>query len=148
MAKNILWLDNDPAFIAPYVTLLANEGYDVTVVTSLSEAENVLTTNRYDLLILDMMVPTKTDEEERVYDPGLTDAGLKSGVLFYQRMKARLDATGTAVFVLTIGLNSRAVEDFVEAGLPRAHFGSKMNLREASVLLAAIKPILLSGVSS
>src|SRR5436305_5859288 len=118
MNRRVLWLDNDPLYIGPYVKSLEDIGDVVTVVTNVTKAEELVNENAYDLLIIDAMIPAMDDEEEIIYPPQETDRGLKMGVAFYRRLKERLARKGTAVLALTVRLDETIQKEFELAGLP------------------------------
>ena len=146
VTKKVLWLDNDSAYLEDYVKTLEGAGYVVKVVTNVTAAENELQKGRYDLLLLDVMIPTKSESEEELYPPEATDSGLKTGLVFYQRMKSVLEAGHTAVLVMTVRLDSGILEGFVEAGLDRGQFSTKMALRETQTFMAKIEKIIHTPV--
>lgn len=129
MTKEILWLDNDPSYLTPYVDALQYHGYKVTITTSLLAAEELVEFYGYDLLILDVMIPTKSPEEEKVYETDETDYNLKSGLVFYKRMREMLNSTNTQVLVMTVKLDQDIVDEFLNAGLPQECFTTKMRVR-------------------
>src|SRR2546430_2736293 len=105
MSKRILWLDNDSAYLYPFVEALEDEGYETKVVESLTDAERLLKSERYDLMIIDAMIPTMGVEEEKRYEPRQTDLGYKTGLLFYVLNKAALEKAGTRVMIMTVRLD-------------------------------------------
>jgi CheY-like chemotaxis protein len=146
MAGQILWLDNDVYDIKPYVDALRDEGYQVTVVSTVGDADMLIGRERYDLLILDVMVPTKNEEEEAHYLPEETEQGLKTGLILYRRLKRKLE--GAKVLVLTVRLDKAIEEEFFAAGLPRECFETKYTLREAGVFLDKVKSLLTTTPKS
>ena len=128
MAKDVLWLDNDVSFVIPYKEQLEAEGYHVTVVRTVSEASRKVHTYTYDLIILDVMVPTKGEAEEREYPPTETESGHKTGLVFYRRIRSKLPAH-TKVFVLTVMLDESVKAEFLAAQLPAGNFATKFSLR-------------------
>lgn len=145
MSKRVLWLDNDIAYIAPYKEALDSEGYSVTAVRTVHEADACLDEGPYDLLILDVMIPTKEADEERVYQPSVTDYGHKTGLVFYRRNRERLAAAKTAVLVMTVRLDEYVKNEFAESELPAANFTTKFTLRDVNVFLKKINAILKKG---
>jgi CheY-like chemotaxis protein len=141
MRNKILWLDNDLAYIEPYVEILRESGFEVNPVPTITQAEDQLKGD-YDLLILDIMIPTKTEQEEQVYRPERTEAGRKTGLAFYTRMKQALEEKGCRLLVLTVRLDESIFEEFLAAGLPRECYDTKMTLREAPIFLERVKDIL------
>jgi CheY-like chemotaxis protein len=142
VAKRILWLDNDSSYIRPYVNALRNRGFEVTVKTTLTEAEANLSSEAYDLLILDVMIPTKSEVEEELYPPGKSDLGHKTGLLFYQRVRESLATSKTLVLVLTVRLDREILNEFLDAKLEKAGFATKFGLREVSKFLDKVRSLI------
>lgn len=142
MSKNILWLDNDPTWIDPYVAAIKQMGHEVTVVTTVTKAELAIKSNRYDLLILDVMVPTKTEEEEIAYPPELTKGGTQTGLVFYQRMKELIVAADTRVLAMTLRLDEKIKDAFIAEGLPADSFATRLTLRDVSVFSEKLLALL------
>lgn len=142
MSKRILWLDNDPAYLETYEEALKESGFEVEIVTTVTAAERLIESKEYDLLLLDVMIPTKNEAEENLYPPETTDSGLKTGLLFYRRMKAKLDQLKTPVLVMTVRLDSGILDEFVKAGLKPDNFCTKVALRERPVFIDKVKEVL------
>jgi CheY-like chemotaxis protein len=147
MAKQILWLDNDPRYTDPYVQALRDRGDSVAVVTNVTDAEALIRKNPYDLTIIDAMIPTIDEAEEEVYPPRETDRGLKMGLLFYKRMKEILDQKKIAVLVMTVRLDEVIQNELIEAGLPTEAFITKLAVRRVNTFLEAVDLICQSGTS-
>ena len=141
MPKNILWLDNDVKLIDPYVDGMRQEGYDVTAVNNVSEAEALINEKKYDLLILDVMIPL-FPKEESDYNPGETSMGANTGLVFYKRNKDKLGKKETVVLVMTVRLDSEIQDAFTKEGMPTDCFETKHTLRELPVFLEKIKGLL------
>jgi CheY-like chemotaxis protein len=148
MSTQILWLDNDLAYLEPYVEALTDEGYQVTVVGTVGEAEFRLEKGHYDLLILDVMIPTKNDNEEINYSPELTKQGQKTGLVFYQRVKDVLEQAKTKVLVMTVRLDKEVLNEFRDSDLPRDRFATKFALREVEVFLKKVRDTLNNDQSA
>lgn len=147
MKKRIMWLDNDTLLIGLMADSLRSADYDVEVIKSVLEAEILIndnTRNPYDLIILDVMIPTLSKEEERVYPPYITDANTATGLAFFRRMKALLKELGTQVFVVTQRLDSSVRDSFVQEGLPIANFATKYLLRKPDNIIRCIQILLES----
>jgi CheY-like chemotaxis protein len=142
MPERILWLDNDPAYLEPFVEALAEEGYEVEVVATVAEAEQSLREKRYELLLLDVMIPTINAKEEERFDPVLTKMGNNTGLLFFTLNKELMEQRGMRLLVMTVRLDKPIMDEFVKAGLPRTSFATKYDLRDANVFLARIRGIL------
>ena len=53
--KSILWLDNDKALIYPYLSELKRHNIKTEVTNSVLEAEELLKSSKFDLVIIDVM---------------------------------------------------------------------------------------------
>jgi len=144
--SRILWLDNDLAETRPYVSALTRNGYDVTVVKSISECEQHLEADtvalHHDLLILDVMVPTKNESEEEKYPPDATQRGTVTGLAVWRHWSARLRENGTKVLILTVRLDQTIKNDFINSGLPRDSFATKLDLRDTERFVECVNRIL------
>lgn len=138
MSKQILWLDNDTAYLVPFVEALEDEGYSVVVVESLTDAEQSLRDKKFDLLIVDIMIPTLSRKEETRYRPEDTDLGYKTGLVFYKQNKEALQKAGTRVMVMTVRLDKAIMDDFIKAGLPGSAFATKYEMAEPTNFLNKI----------
>jgi CheY-like chemotaxis protein len=144
--RRILWLDNDLAETKPYVRALARNGYDVTVVKSISECEALLeldsAVTHHDLLILDVMVPTKTEDEEAKYPPEITQRGTVTGLAVWKNWSSRLEQNGTKVLVLTVRLDQTVKDDFTAAQLPKGAFATKLDLSDTTAFVNHISRMI------
>jgi CheY-like chemotaxis protein len=143
MSKSILWLDNDTAYINVYIKLLRNQpkSYEVTVASTLTEAEGYLKEATYDLVILDVMIPTTNEEEETAYPPDQTDHGLKMGLSFYKAHQQKLTAAKTKVLILTARIDEAIKQGFVNEGLPAECIVEKAEVGDVSDFLSKVEEI-------
>lgn len=142
MPRRILWLDNDSANTRPYVSALSKRGDDVQVVTTISQAEDLLVNQNYDLLILDVMIPTRDAKEEKLYPFNETDEGHKTGLVFYKRMRDLLGDRLPPVLVTTVRLDKEILDEFVEGGLHRERFSTKFAIRDVTRFLTKVDSVL------
>lgn len=142
MPQRILWLDNDPGYLEPFVEALTDDGYDVEVVPTVAEAETALHSATYDLFLLDVMIPTVNASEEQRFDPSETKLGVQTGLVFYRLNKDLIEGAGTKILVMTVRLDKSIMDQFVAAGLPADRFATKYDLRDSSVFLAKIHSVL------
>jgi CheY-like chemotaxis protein len=142
MSAKVLWLDNEPGDIKSFVKELRGHGYNVTVERSVSEAEKLLESNRYDLLIVDVMIPTVSENEEDLYPPEDTNLGRSTGLLFYKRVRKHLQQAGTSVLIMTVRLDKKIQQGFIEVGIPPDCFTTKLALRRVPDFLDKIQEIL------
>lgn len=141
MSRTVLWLDNDPPQIEPYVVALRRDGIDVRVERTVSGAERALE-DEPGLVIVDVMVPTKSSEEERLYSPDETDAGFKTGLVFFRRNGERIRSYGGKILVMTVRLDEEIYNQFISAGLKADEFATKFSLREVPSFLRRVLPLL------
>jgi CheY-like chemotaxis protein len=144
--KKILWLDNDKAYTIFGVSFLEEKGYSVTVVETPTEAEQKLKQTTYDLIIIDVMVPTKTAQEEENYRPEETERGYKTGLVFYRKHRYLFSGNGTRVLVLTVRLDKTIQEEFSKAALPPEWFSTKYELQDVNDLYEKVESILSGSV--
>ena len=144
MSKKILWLDDDTYFAKDLGKKLIEAGYFVTHAEELVKAERFLKDNKYDLLILDVMIPYKTKEAEKLYPPEETATGREAGLYFYRRMKDKLAENGTKVLVFTILVSHEIRKKFLDAGLKAENFSTKFQLRFGADFVKKVNK-LLSG---
>jgi CheY-like chemotaxis protein len=142
MPKRILWFDNDRAYLIPFVDALTDEGYQVEVAEDLTEAEQFLNKSRYDLVILDVMIPTKSELEETRYRPEETDLGYKTGLIFYGKLKTELAKLGTRTMVMTVRLDKAIMDEFIKSGLPPAAYATKYEMSDPLLFLRKIHSVL------
>ena len=140
--SKILWFDNDSGSLVPYVNGLRQTGHEVTAVTTIAAAEEAIGGQNFDLLILDVMIPTKTEDEEKEYPPSETDFGHKTGLILYRKQREHLKGVGTRVLVMTVRLDSGIVAEFIASGLPKGNFATKVTLRDAHDFMAKINEVL------
>src|SRR5216683_3730302 len=138
----ILWLDNDIAQTTPYVAALERHGFEVTVVKTITECEQQLETDtlesHHDLVIFDVMVPTKNLNEEERYPPDITQRGISTGLAVWSRWSNRLRQNGTKTLVLTVRLDQALKNRFLSAGLPKKSFATKLDLRETDTFIERV----------
>jgi len=145
MSKKILWLDNDRAQVNPYLETLNEEGYLAEVVTTVTEAESLLNSSRYDLFILDVMIPTKASDEEKRFPPDRTEHGRKLGLYFFLEYKEKFEGDNTQILVLTQRIDLDIRDEFIKAGLPSEQFCTKFALRDVEVFLKKINGLIQSN---
>jgi CheY-like chemotaxis protein len=142
MGKKILWLDDDEARIAPWLKGLKRERHDVTNVTMLSQAWSLLEKETFDLLLLDVMIPTQTAEEESLFPPKETDFGYISGLCFYRKLLPDPVRNHMPVLVLTIRWDAVTRKAFKDEGLPEDCFGGKFELRRVQDFLRKVEKVI------
>lgn len=142
MPKHILWLDNDLPYIRPYVKALRMKDYEVADVAVVSKAEHLLEQFPFDLIILDVMVPTQTVDESRNYSFTETDKGHKTGLVFYKRIRDKMGDKLPTVLVMTVRLDQEIKKEFIKSGLKEENFNTKYSLRDVSKFLKKIQSII------
>jgi CheY-like chemotaxis protein len=142
MTRRILFLDNDTAYLKPYKEVLEDDGYEVEVAESVTRAKELLNTSKFDLLILDVMIPPVSEQELLHYKPQETHLGLTTGLLFYKFNQAELQRIGVNVLVMTIRLDKNIMDDFIKAGLSPTAYVTKYAMSDPIEFLGKIHQIL------
>lgn len=137
----ILWLDNDRGLYTEYSRVLTENGYDVEAVESAVEAERALASGEHDLVMVDVMVPTQNAQEELTYSPEETDAGYKTGLVFWKRNKDFLTSRGIPVLVCTVRLDEEIRNEFMQAGLQDENFATKYDLASPKYFLEKVRSV-------
>lgn len=145
IAARILWIDNDPALLYPWQKTLETNGYHVTISRTVSEAANLLTDGSYDLVIIDVMMPTTENDEAEGYSPELTDDGRMTGLAFYVRNRDLLLTLRLPIMVMTVRFDQDILDEFVAVGLPPRCFVTKMVVRNPMALLEKVRSTLAAG---
>jgi CheY-like chemotaxis protein len=142
VSKRVLWLDNDIPYIRPYVNALKAKNYEVDYVASLSRAEGLLLDKSFDLIIIDVMVPTQNDSELRDYPDAETDYGHKTGLVFFNRIKRKLGKGLPPVLIMTVRLDQEIRDEFVNSGLKAESFLTKYDVRDVGDFMKKVNRIL------
>ncbi len=83
-----------------------------------------------------------SDEEDKMYHPDNHNYEGKEGIIFYRRTKEHLEKSGTFVLVLTVRLDNEIRKIFLNEGLPKKNYSTKLALREPDVFVNKVKGIL------
>ena len=134
----ILWLDNDTAYMFPYIDVMLAAGFEVDIAKTVTEAGQLLQQHIYSLVILDMMIPIKNEEEESIYSLDSTKGYYETGLIFYINHKAMLRNRLTKVLFLTVRLDDEILRHVIDQGVPRHAFATKLTLRDTSLFLDSL----------
>jgi len=99
MAKKILFIDDEPEFVAPQVMALEEAGYEVTLKSDPDEAVALLQKQDFDLIILDLIMPPGRRDRERG-DQELDFA--LTGVRLHQEIRDELGLVDIPVVFLSV----------------------------------------------
>ena len=109
MKKNILIIDDNPHHYDDFI-LPVEEQYDVTVCMSLRDAERKILSYHYDLIVIDIMMPTigvSTNDE------------LKTGLYFYKEKLKPLEKERPLLrFLFWSNLSQNTFDDFFHEDKP------------------------------
>ncbi|MDP9120401.1 MAG: hypothetical protein M3O15_03390 [Acidobacteriota bacterium] len=140
--RKILWLDNDRGLHKLHSEVLAAKGCDVNSMETAIEAEAALRDELYDLVILDVMIPTLSNDEEEIYSPQETELGHQTGLVFWRRNRELLTEQGVPVLVFTVRLDEGIQRAFRAAGLPEGNFSSKYELSTPKAFWNKIQSVM------
>lgn len=141
MNGSILWVDSDEVFLEDHVLRLETEGYQVKQVRSLAEGAAELKRSKYDLVIIDLLMPQR-EEEQVAFPPEETDSGRKAGLCFYRKTRHTLDANQTPVLVFTIRDEKGLRQEFLDEGLPKDRYLTKREGADTGRFLTKIRKII------
>ena len=85
MSKNILLIEDEPESVYRTIREL-QEVHNVSIATNISAAESLLRTNKFDFIVLDIMMPPGN------YNLEETDGGIETGYIFYDRELRNIDS--------------------------------------------------------
>ncbi len=139
MNKRVLWFDNDRAYLRPYVIAMEQAGIDVDIVGTITAAKGAIAGRRYDAVILDVMIPTKSPEEDETYTNELTKNGILTGLVFYERELRKLAEGGMPVLVLSVLGDKSLREAFADRGVTPDRLRTKVALKDVESLVDAVK---------
>jgi CheY-like chemotaxis protein len=146
MASRILWIDNDRLFLGAHKLRLELEGYLVTQSFTLKDGAHELETAKYDLLILDVMMPVAEDEIEE-YPQSQTNGGRQAGLVFYRRYKKIIEEKKIKILVFTIREDTKLREMFIGEGLLDDNIMTKELGGDTAVFLARVNQLLQTNGS-
>jgi CheY-like chemotaxis protein len=140
--KKMLWIDADVLYLEPYIEFFERNGFDVILCGSLTKAREFLTQQKFDIIILDIMIAPTSEEEKSTYDFASTNGGRQAGLVFYIQMKSRLEDQRTPVLVLTQRLDLEIQNRFLAEGVPAKSFARKVDFPEVTRLLEKVLELL------
>ena len=141
MCRRILWLDNDRVFIRPHLRRLLALGYRVMQVMTASDAVKELEESEFDLLIIDVMLPVR-EEDESLVPPGETDSGRQTGLVFYRNWYQNYRGRKPPILIFTIREDDQIFSDFVDAGLAENKFMTKAAGADGSDFAEKVRRII------
>lgn len=103
--KTILFADDDPWFMQPFIEELEESGYRVLQASTGTKILDILSQEHVDLLVLDIMMPTG---EGLIDDAGGKRAGIRVAELIRQEVKPELP-----IIYLTV-ISDQAVHSRIE----------------------------------
>lgn len=92
MSKRILFIDDEPEFVRPQVTMLEEEDYEVVLEPDPVTALDLLRQNAFDLIILDLIIPPSQPlegNEEEDWELAFSNTGMDLHREIRERMGVR-----------------------------------------------------------
>lgn len=138
----ILWIDEDGHTLEPYLEFLEMNGYKVEMCGNLSRGEVLVQSEKYDLVILDVMITPTEEEEKNAYNIEVADLGMQSGLVFFKRVKSYLEQSKTPLLVLTQRIDFEIRDKFIAEGLSHNAFARKSDLPTVRNVLEKLEQML------
>lgn len=137
----LLWIEED--YLAAFEAALGAKGYTIERAFFLSNAVACLEKEKYDLILLDVMIPIEEEDVELGFTGANTSGGDRSGLEFFRRYCTRLKTLDVPVLVYTIcGDDPKVKQDFVDLGLPPENYVDKVSASNVNDLIAHVERIL------
>lgn len=132
--KKILIIDDNPQNIQNFIDKVSDyKKYYVEIVMSLSDAERSIIINHYDVIVIDIMMPTQTIKNKDE---------LETGLLFYKKkVEPVIDAQKTKILFWS-NLGDDVYKGFFLEGTPNNTYFLHKNLYNENHLLEKINSIL------
>lgn len=139
MLKNrrVLWIDNDVQYVHVFAEALQDEGYEILTAETITDAKKTLKSTDVDLVLVDIMIPVVSAEEEEEYSPLDTEGGFQTGLLlgrWINKNYPQLPVVG-----VTVRLDSTIRDRFMRFG---TGFLRKSELIDPSALLQYVDKFL------
>jgi len=101
--NKILWIDSDGIFIQPFIRRLEYNNYDVTHVSDILKAEQLIRQKkRWDILIIDIIMHVAEAAERKGYLPSETSGGYYTGSIFLERNWDYIKKQNMPILIFTI----------------------------------------------
>jgi len=141
MALRVLWVENDT--MPAIDTAIREGGYLLDHAYFLSQAEEFLKSNIYDVVIIDILMAIEPEDIEAGYTAVETVRGNEAGLAFYRRHRRNFEKMRAGVLVYSVlGRESNMKDKFVALGLPQQNFFYKVSEANVNYLLEDIAKVL------
>ena len=141
MTYRMLWVENDPM---PALAAAIREGsYLLDHAYFLSQGEEYLKENVYDIVILDILMAVEPEDIEAGYTAIETARGNEAGLAFYRRHRSDFENMRAGVLVYSVlGGGSDMKDKFVAQGLPEGNFLYKVSEANVNYLFQHVERVL------
>jgi len=141
MAFRILWVENDAMLAIDEA--LRGEGYILDHAYFLSEAEDYLKKNVYDVVIVDVLMAIEPEDIAAGYTAVATLRGNEAGLAFYRRHREDFEKMRAGLLVYSVLGNEPDIKKkFMDTGLPEKNFLYKVSEANVNYLFQHIERIL------
>lgn len=140
--KKILWMDNDQAFLTAHKWCLVNAHYSLVHTKSLKQAEKLVSDENWDLVLVDIMMNVKADDEHD-YPPSRAENGHSAGIVFIERIKQQVEEMNGIIAVLTMRADNEAFNRCSALGITKDRYRYKMEVSDPDDFLEWIESCML-----
>jgi CheY-like chemotaxis protein len=120
MNKRILFIDDEPEFIYPQIEALEDSGYEVVLKTNPDEGFSELLKNDYDLIILDIIMPTFNYITQETI-PGSSISSNESGVDLHRKIVDTPKLSKIPIVFLSVVRGHDIRAKLIDGELKRGH---------------------------
>ncbi|MCK5346391.1 MAG: hypothetical protein KAR20_23435 [Candidatus Heimdallarchaeota archaeon] len=143
MTDKILWLENDPVKMRYQKKELEEHGFYVEMLKTFTDVEAALQSDKFCLVILDVLImPTDKEVEKNKYPGTEMRFGTRGGLVFYRLMKEINLLDPSRVVVFTVLNEPEIHKEFIDNGLPVDNFLAKEVYPYAHKFVYKIKEIV------
>ena len=127
MEHRILFIDDEPEYVRPQITVLQESGFEVTQATDPDEAMQFLQEGKFDLIVMDLIMPYSIAVSD--YNEDNDELLIESGVVLHRQIRIELGLKAVPIVFLSVVRDPEILRDLrqleAECGQPAPSFLGK-----------------------